>query len=61
LVCGTVFRFDQASATVLVLHRFEAAKDGSNPQAAVIDAEGSLYSSTPNGADGFGTIFRMKP
>ncbi len=44
-----------------VLHRFTGS-DGANPQAALIDVNGTLYGTTVSGGKyGNGTVYRMNP
>jgi uncharacterized repeat protein (TIGR03803 family) len=57
---GTVFRISPKGAFAS-LYSFSGGKDGSNPQAALVQAEdGSFYGTTVNGGlGGAGTIFRL--
>jgi uncharacterized repeat protein (TIGR03803 family) len=57
---GTVFRITPGG-TLSTLYAFTGGNDGSNPQAALIQAtDGYLYGTTPNGGtSGAGTIFRI--
>lgn len=63
---GTVFELTPKAGggwTEKVLHSFGQGKDGSSPYASlIIDTAGDLYGTTyAGGADGFGTVFELKP
>jgi uncharacterized repeat protein (TIGR03803 family) len=63
--CGTVFELTPKAGggwTEKVLHNF-SGKDGSSPNARlVVDADGSLYSTTTGGGvGGGGTVFELTP
>jgi uncharacterized repeat protein (TIGR03803 family) len=64
---GTVFRMtpNRSGYNETVLYRFQAGSsgpDGSNPFAALLEWNGSLYGTTYyGGAYGVGTVFRLKP
>jgi uncharacterized repeat protein (TIGR03803 family) len=59
---GTVFSIS-TSGTEQVLHSFEGAPDdGKNPEAAMIEVNGTLYGTTrAGGATGHGTVFALTP
>ncbi|HEV3060532.1 MAG TPA: choice-of-anchor tandem repeat GloVer-containing protein [Vicinamibacterales bacterium] len=59
---GTVFAMT-ADGAYTVLHSFSGASDGSNPQAALIQAtDGKLYGTTSSGgASDLGTVFTVTP
>ena len=60
--CGTVFAIDPISGAETVLHAFGTGKDGTAPQAGLINANGYLYGTTEYGGDyNVGTIFRINP
>jgi len=64
LGCGTVFQVD-ASGVERVLHTFNG-RDGSHPQASLIEADGALYGTTEKGGEhcpfaGCGTVFTLSP
>jgi uncharacterized repeat protein (TIGR03803 family) len=45
-----------------VLHSFGNVPDGNNPRAALLDVNGTLYSTTSHGGtDGQGTVFALTP
>ena len=48
--CGTVFSVTP-SGQEKVLHAFAGASDGANPNAALIDVNGTLYGTTVHGGD----------
>jgi uncharacterized repeat protein (TIGR03803 family) len=59
---GTVFSFNPATGVENVVHKFGVGKDGTAPQAALIDVGGSLYGTTSKGgtsADGI--VFSINP
>jgi len=62
---GTVFRLARSGShyTEQVLHSFGASGDGAEPNAGVVvGADGALYGTTEaGGANGYGTVFRLKP
>jgi uncharacterized repeat protein (TIGR03803 family) len=56
---GTLFGMTP-TGTVAVLHRFTSAVDGGSPQAALLQAGGSLYGTTSSGGvSGAGVVFRL--
>jgi uncharacterized repeat protein (TIGR03803 family) len=60
---GTVFKITPAGVET-VLHSFaDGTADGSNPQAALVQAsDGNFYGTTSNGgASGLGTVFKITP
>ncbi|MGH6889207.1 MAG: choice-of-anchor tandem repeat GloVer-containing protein [Rhizomicrobium sp.] len=59
--CGVVFKLT-ADGTETVLYSFDTGDSGFHPQEGLtIDGHGDLYGTTwEGGADGFGTIFRLK-
>lgn len=60
---GTIFSMSSAGATK-VLHNFAGGSDGSYPQSALIDVNGTLYGTTYyGGVDGecCGTVFALTP
>jgi uncharacterized repeat protein (TIGR03803 family) len=63
---GTVFELSAAQSgawTESVLYSFQGAEDGGGPQAGLVfDAKGNLYGTTSfDGANGYGTVFRLSP
>jgi len=58
--CGTVFSLTKGG-TEHVLHSFGAASDGINPVASLIEANGTLYGTTPLGGSQNGTVFSITP
>ena len=55
---GTVFKISP-SGKETVLHTFTGT-DGANPTAKLININGRLYGTTPNGgANGYGTVFSI--
>lgn len=63
--CGTVFAIT-TSGRERVLYRFKGGKDGSSPQASLIDVDGTLYGTTYSGGGarcyrkaGCGTVFAV--
>jgi uncharacterized repeat protein (TIGR03803 family) len=61
-VCGTVFKVDMLG-TETVLYRFTGGADGAYPRSSLIwDSAGNLYGTTSNnGVNGFGTVFKLTP
>ena len=63
--CGTVFELKLVSGkwTEHVLHRFQSAQDGKQPEAGLIfDKHGNLYGTTSSGgANNVGTVFEIVP
>jgi uncharacterized repeat protein (TIGR03803 family) len=60
--CGTVYSITLGGKEK-VLYAFRGGHDGANPGAALIDDQGTLYGTTPNGGgrtDG-GTVFSITP
>jgi uncharacterized repeat protein (TIGR03803 family) len=49
--CGTFFSLDPASGNFQVIHSFTGSPDGSNPQAAPVAVNGTLYGTTMQGGD----------
>lgn len=58
--CGTVFSI-YPTGSEKVLYEFEGGSDGLNPEASLIDAEGTLYGTTRSGGSGYGTVFSINP
>ncbi len=62
--CGTVFAVS-TSGKERVLHNFDGAPDGDNPEGALVNVGGSLYGTTAfggtSGGCGCGTFFRLIP
>jgi uncharacterized repeat protein (TIGR03803 family) len=60
---GTVFRILADGSSFLILHRFNAATDGSTPLSGLVqDADGALYGLTGSGPSSpFGAVFRLTP
>ncbi|MGA7284417.1 MAG: choice-of-anchor tandem repeat GloVer-containing protein [Candidatus Cybelea sp.] len=62
--CGTVFE-STPSGQETVLYRFQGGKDGANPYAGLVDANGALYGTTAgggagcSGSGGCGTVFKI--
>jgi uncharacterized repeat protein (TIGR03803 family) len=57
--CGTVFKVTLSGAET-VLHAFAGGSDGSQPEAGLIDVDGTLYGTTEYGGPaGYGTVFKM--
>jgi uncharacterized repeat protein (TIGR03803 family) len=58
--CGTVFSIT-LNGKERVLHSF-STPDGFNPEAGLIDVDGTLYGTTDfGGTYGYGTVFALKP
>jgi uncharacterized repeat protein (TIGR03803 family) len=58
--CGTVFSIT-TSGKETVLHSFGNYGEGTNPFAGLLNANGTLYGTTPYaGVHGFGTVFSLK-
>ncbi|HZP24553.1 MAG TPA: choice-of-anchor tandem repeat GloVer-containing protein [Terriglobales bacterium] len=58
---GTVFKIT-SSGTVTVLHSFNCAVEGCQPDAELIQAtDGNFYGTTSNGTNGDGTVFKITP
>lgn len=65
--CGTVFSLATSGAEQ-VLHEFTGGSDGANPEASLIDVNGTLYGTTIKGGFkagcrgvGCGTVFALSP
>lgn len=59
--CGTVFSIDPKTGAETVLHSFGSGTDGQYPVGGLIDMNGTLYGTTPNGgAYGYGTVFALE-
>jgi uncharacterized repeat protein (TIGR03803 family) len=59
---GTVFSVDPNTGAETVLHQFGDGNDGLNPQSALIDVKGTLYSTTLSGGGyGGGAVFALDP
>jgi uncharacterized repeat protein (TIGR03803 family) len=64
--CGTLFRIGPTGEETVV-YRFQAGRDGANPESAMIAVRGVLYGMTSAGggaaacSGGCGTIFSLKP
>lgn len=59
---GTVFAIDIKSGAERVVHNFSGEPDGLDPQAGLINLNGTLYGTTAaGGTKNFGTIFSLTP
>ena len=59
---GTVFTIDIKSGAERVVHNFSGEPDGLDPQAGLINVNGTLYGTTAaGGTKNFGTIFSLTP
>ncbi|MGB6521384.1 MAG: choice-of-anchor tandem repeat GloVer-containing protein [Candidatus Cybelea sp.] len=59
--CGTVFKVTLSGAET-VLYSFTGEPDGVNPDAGLLDVDGTLYGTTINGGtNGDGTVFAITP
>ena len=58
--CGTVFSVT-TTGEEKALYRFAGGADGYQPDAALIDVNGTLYGTTYYGGKGWGTIFALSP
>ena len=58
--CGTIFKIDP-SGTESIVYAFKGGSDGSNPDAGLIDLNGTLYGTTSEGggSNNNGTVFRV--
>jgi uncharacterized repeat protein (TIGR03803 family) len=57
---GTVFSFNPSTQTLKTLHGFSGDPDGMGPYSGlVIDSHGMLYGTTPQGGEGWGTVFEV--
>lgn len=62
---GTVFALNLGTGAETVLHSFSGGSDGTYPEASLIDVNGILYGTTPNGGGtgcggaGCGTVFAV--
>jgi uncharacterized repeat protein (TIGR03803 family) len=61
--CGTVFTFDVNTGTYGILYSFQNSEtDGVNPEAKLLDINGTLYGTTVlGGSGGEGTLFSITP
>lgn len=57
---GTVFSVTTTGAEK-VLYTFAGGADGSQPDAPLINVNGTLYSTTQNGGNDWGTVFALSP
>ncbi|HLY01791.1 MAG TPA: choice-of-anchor tandem repeat GloVer-containing protein [Candidatus Cybelea sp.] len=59
--CGTVFAITTSGKETL-LYSFGGSGDGENPEAALLDVNGTLYGTTAGGgANNYGTAFSVSP
>jgi uncharacterized repeat protein (TIGR03803 family) len=58
--CGTVFKVSPDGAESVV-YNFTGGADGAYPRASLIAHDGRLYSTTPDGGYGEGTVFAVTP
>jgi uncharacterized repeat protein (TIGR03803 family) len=59
--CGTVFSIT-LNGKERALYTFSAKPDGANPEAGLIDVDGTLYGTTYEGGTyGYGTVFALTP
>jgi uncharacterized repeat protein (TIGR03803 family) len=42
-----------------VIHNFTGGSDGAGPGALIMDRAGNIYGTTTNGAEGYGTVFKL--
>jgi uncharacterized repeat protein (TIGR03803 family) len=59
--CGTAFELDPATGTLTTLHNFTGGADGEQPWGSLVYVKGAFYGTTVLGADGYGTVFEIKP
>jgi uncharacterized repeat protein (TIGR03803 family) len=60
--CGTVFKITPSGKETVVYGFKRDPKDGENPEAALIDVNGTLYGTTEEGGgNGVGTVFSITP
>jgi uncharacterized repeat protein (TIGR03803 family) len=57
-VHGTIFRIT-TTGTEHVLYSFRDSHDGSDPEAGLLDVNGTLYGTTAEGGKGHGTLFSV--
>jgi uncharacterized repeat protein (TIGR03803 family) len=58
---GTVFSLNTNTGAETLLHAFSGSGDGQNPEASLIDVNGTLYGTTfAGGAHGGGSVFAVK-
>jgi uncharacterized repeat protein (TIGR03803 family) len=66
-LCGVVYKLSPQSGgpwTETIVHMFESASDGSEPDAGLfLDSSGNLYGTTYHGGSryGYGTVFEITP
>ncbi|HVI10085.1 MAG TPA: choice-of-anchor tandem repeat GloVer-containing protein [Candidatus Binatia bacterium] len=66
-LCGVIYELSPqagGSWTETILHQFESAEDGSEPQGGItLDGAGNIYGTTYHGGSryGYGTIFEITP
>jgi len=59
---GTVFRVNTDGTGLTAIAAFDSVKTGYGPYAGVVQAsDGTLYGSTPRGANGYGALFALEP
>lgn len=67
--CGTVFKIIPKTGAETVLHSFGSGTDGLNPEASLINVDGTLYGTSIDGGTGCnghgligcGTVFKITP
>ncbi len=57
--CGAIFSFDPRSGEETILYSFQGGADGAVPSGALIELNGTLYGTTSQGGDGYGTVFAV--
>jgi uncharacterized repeat protein (TIGR03803 family) len=58
---GIVFGINIATKAETILHEFTGGSDGGDPVAGLVFYNGALYGTTYSGAQGYGTVFEVKP
>ena len=59
--CGTVFSINPNTAALTTLYNFTGQADGEQPWGGLVYYHRAFYGTTELGADGYGTIFALKP
>jgi uncharacterized repeat protein (TIGR03803 family) len=59
--CGTVFSINPTTAALTTLYNFTGQEDGEQPWGGQVYYHHVFYGTTELGADGYGTIFALKP
>lgn len=59
--CGTIFSINPVTGVLTNLYNFTGGADGEQPWGGLVYDQGIFYGTTELGADGYGTVFALKP